>query len=748
MVADVTLRDLSDVPNLPGYSIQELKDRYHKPQTWNCVNGQRIEQKEGLSHERPKFVKAARAADPWRKGSLPDSTSRALLKTAAKQTEHCELPAWDAFDRHVLRYYGFFKESVVESNLENYRVRKVVILYYLEDDTCQILEPRQDNSGIPQGTFVRRHRFPAPKGYLKPEDIRVGEDISCYGRLIRVYDCDPFTREYYDQIGAPQDGPCDVEGDTFNMTQEALKKTNPCPPRTYEKIYREVMLGGGHINADMQQFLEMDKKVLRFFAIMDDLSTPQFERRPFIILFFLQDDQVEIREQYPLNCGRDNFPIFFRKNKMLAGPVVLDGPQSQPRKKAEYVHGHDLYVGQHVTLSGYNFFIYDADEFTRQYFRDVLSRELEPPKEVQLPDRAVPRAKTPPYTGYGSWDDSMGSVLHLIPKPPKKDYNKLFYHEGKIMRFTARFAKPKPEDVDRLFVINYYLADDTMCIHEPPQRNLGIVTGKFLDKNVHLNQLTGDIFRIEDFTSGNRIKVLNHEFEIIDCDEYTRKLLADPNQRHTSMDLVTILEKMRESMRQQFPLVRDIFRRFDTDHDSVITKDEFKKGCEKFGFLLSDEEVITILKHFDARQDGQVSYNEFCDVLLDEDYTTSMLKTKPNMDLDYDASYHERAASKVEERAETEAVRKAVRELGDAVYKKSEFFPRLMKEFSHLTHLSVVNCEQIQWALLQLGQSFTLQDVQRAAVFVMGPDADLQAIPYIGFFRSLQNAYHDLAHIR
>ena len=31
------------------------------------------------------------------------------------------------------------------------------------------------------------------------------------------------------------------------------------------------------------------------------------------------------------------------------------------------------------------------------------------------------RAKTPPYTGYGSWDDSMGSVTHLIPKLPKKD---------------------------------------------------------------------------------------------------------------------------------------------------------------------------------------------------------------------------------------------------------------------------------------------------------------------------------------
>ena len=35
--------------------------------------------------------------------------------------------------------------------------------------------------------------------------------------------------------------------------------------------------------------------------------------------------------------------------------------------------------------------------------------------------RCVARAKTPPYTGYGSWEDSMGSVTHLVPKLPKKE---------------------------------------------------------------------------------------------------------------------------------------------------------------------------------------------------------------------------------------------------------------------------------------------------------------------------------------
>jgi hypothetical protein len=66
----------------------------------------------------------------------------------------CLSSKWHVLDSfsflQVLRFYGYFKESVVESNIENHRVRKVVLYYYLEDDSLHVAEPRQDNSGIPQ----------------------------------------------------------------------------------------------------------------------------------------------------------------------------------------------------------------------------------------------------------------------------------------------------------------------------------------------------------------------------------------------------------------------------------------------------------------------------------------------------------------------------------------------------------------------------------------------------------------------
>jgi len=741
--------DLSAVPNLPGYGFQTRKKRYHKPQTFGTVAGIRIEHQEGVTYEKPKMVKAAKDMESWRAGSLPNSTTRdeyaAPPDAAARQ--HCELPAWDALDRHVLRFYGYFKEAVIETNLENWRTRKCIIFYYLEDDTCIITEKKQDNSGIPQGTLIRRHRFPGPNGgFLSPDDLMVGGMLSIYGRTIRIIDADGYTREYYKRNGTELGPPEQAEGDAFGDSY-SREVGYPGIPRTHERLYREVELGGGHINTDMQQFLEWDRKVCRFFAVQDDLSMPTFERRPFVILYFLADDTVEIREQYPLNCGRDTFPIFFRRARMPKGKYQVLGPMDQCLKQSEFTTIQDIVVGKMINLQGNDFFIYDADEFTRGYFTEELKTPLADRCDVQLPERSVPRPPTPPYTGFGSWDDSMTSVLSLIPKQPKKDFIKLFKNSGKVLRFTAKFANPKPEDQERLFVVNFHLFDDTLSIHEPPQRNLGIVTGRFLEKGVHLNMATGNLFTPEDLYPGAVIEVHNRKLELMECDEYTRKYYTQA-QETTGLDLEAVLEKVKEGMRQQYPLVRDCFRKFDQDKDGVLTQSEFKQMLEKFSFTnMSDKEVLILMKYFDTRQDGQVSYNEFCDALLDEDYTTGMMKMKPGLKAEFDEGYASNAAIKTEERAETDQVRKAVRAISDVVYKQGQTAYKLKKEFAHMTHENTVTAHQIKKALSNIGKTFSLQEVQRCILFAL-PDADLNKVNYVDFLKSMNAIYNDMCRVR
>jgi hypothetical protein len=52
-------------------------------------------------------------------------------------------PVYSKLDKVVLRFYGFSKEHVVESRLENYRIRKLTIYYYLEDKSIKLVEPKQ-----------------------------------------------------------------------------------------------------------------------------------------------------------------------------------------------------------------------------------------------------------------------------------------------------------------------------------------------------------------------------------------------------------------------------------------------------------------------------------------------------------------------------------------------------------------------------------------------------------------------------
>lgn len=100
-----------------------------------------------------------------------------------------------------MRFYGYFKESVVESRLENYRIRKLIIFYYLEDRSIQLIEPKQTNSGAPQGIFLKRQMMIKQDGSqmpFEPTDFRIGLDLGLCGRSIRIYDCDQYTREFFE----------------------------------------------------------------------------------------------------------------------------------------------------------------------------------------------------------------------------------------------------------------------------------------------------------------------------------------------------------------------------------------------------------------------------------------------------------------------------------------------------------------------------------------------------------------------
>merc|ERR1712188_40763 len=93
-----------------------------------------------------------------------------------------------------------------------------------------------------------------------------------------------------------------------------------------------------------------------------------------------------------------------------------------------------------------------------------------------------PSMEIPPYTGFGSEEDSLGSFYSLVPKAPKANWAKYFENDKKILRFVAQLDTRAPEDRERLFIVSYYLADDTIIVYEPPARNSGFMGGKFMER--------------------------------------------------------------------------------------------------------------------------------------------------------------------------------------------------------------------------------------------------------------------------
>ena len=53
----------------------------------------------------------------------------------------------------------------------------------------------------------------------------------------------------------------------------------------------------------------------------------------------------------------------------------------------------------------------------------------------------------------------------------------LTYRQGlnsNVFRFVAKLDTKRPIDIDRNFIIFYYLSDNTIAVFERPQRNSGV----------------------------------------------------------------------------------------------------------------------------------------------------------------------------------------------------------------------------------------------------------------------------------
>ena len=281
------------------------------------------------------------------------------------------------------------------------------------------------------------------------------------------------------------------------------------------KEFMEKSLGGGRV-ASQKQFLDNDRKVLRFFCLSEDL--------PFVVHYYLADDTVEIRECHHPNDGRDSFPLLLRRQRLPFSHEV-----KQPGLAFigdNYLTCNEIDPAGVINCYGRIFHIQGVDQYTQEFYAAKYGKFFEL-GNIPLPQAPAPVEKqVPPYNGFGSEVDTLGYIYDLVPKKPKGDFFKAVDNDKKVLRYTARFNTKVPEDVDRRFIISVYLADDSISIYEPAQKNSGIMDGPFLRRNRYKNvDKNNDFISPSELAIGADIKINGYSFHVLSCDEYTQNYL-------------------------------------------------------------------------------------------------------------------------------------------------------------------------------------------------------------------------------
>ncbi|MEW5310499.1 MAG: hypothetical protein WDW38_002293 [Sanguina aurantia] len=435
-------------------------------------------------------------------------------------------PGWLLYDKQVLRFYAYFLEHIEHSPLEDWRVRRCQVRVYLEDDSVEVVEPREANSGLPQGTLLTRGKVSLTDGSrLTWRQLSVGGELKLYGRSYRLVGCDASTRTHMEKAGLPQSEDRPFPEGKYDLGRQPTHST--LPP------------------ADSQEGLS--DRVLRFFCCWDDTARVFGLKLPFALHYYLGDDTVEVAEMHLRNGGRDPFPLLLSRSKLPKTIPPVGGrpmsPEARRKLALQHYHWTELRIGGLVQVYGRSMLIYDMDRSTKGWYAQHMGAreaDMRPiPVDFDMSVKRPPLVVPPHTSGFGSEEDSRRNVLDLQPKAPQGDYMHFMETWNKVMRFSAKMVQHRgrqlvgPHDAQRRFVISYHLLDQTLSVWEPPQANSGMKGGTFLERTKVKKEGGGgavgsladigggrdNLYTDADMEVGRVVVLFSRAFELLDADE-------------------------------------------------------------------------------------------------------------------------------------------------------------------------------------------------------------------------------------
>ncbi|XP_054642272.1 EF-hand domain-containing family member C2 isoform X1 [Dunckerocampus dactyliophorus] len=616
------------LPFLPGncHSKQLLKDKFHKSQHFDYSSDLPLltgMEKPGIGGELLLGQKLKSKHSVYPRGATGG------------------LPSWVAFDKQALCFEAYFQEEVPEAPNETYRIRKCKIYFYLEDDTMQVVEPEYKNSGIPQGTLIRRQRIPLPP---PREDqcynvfhFNLNQKMVLFSHAFTITNCDQFTRNFLTKCGVILNDPVSVPDDPYRSLRDKIEKSMS-PLRPYER------------RDTLKQFLDHDREVLRFFCFWDDTKTMFGELRELVLHYFLADDTIAINEVIPPNSGRVTVSKFLSRSKLpkhVSNQLALPGEMTNRTVlnvlastrqgdrymldslkvglqgitgaiQEEFYKDFDLTVGSELNVWGRKVIIADCDDFTKDYYRSKYGIEDFTPVQYKADVAPKPPRPVPPYNGFGSEEDSLSSCQRLLPKPPQKDLHKFMAYdrrglESNVLKFYAKMVTTSQVDSDREFIISFYLSDDSISVFERSQKNSGVLGGMFLARGrvkkpgqeLFKSELS-EYFTARDLYVGATLCLNNRLFQLLDADEYTFNYLEQHAGQFPKADIGIILGKVRSIQEEKQREIRNFLSLSDPANTGFVTFESFRGLLVGMECGLSEHEVLVLCRAFVERKQSDV----------------------------------------------------------------------------------------------------------------------------------------------
>ena len=544
----------------------------------------------------------------------------------------------------ILRFYAFYTKSI--SSDTDKQSRNVTITFYMTDETVQIYEHKERNSGFQGGCLLNRQKVYISrldvernkslnnsvsllnsnyKQYFKVNDqtqdiyvlsihnFNIGKSISIGGTIYHIYDCDANTRYLLEKSNIvvpiaidPLSNPDYISNPNYFAKSSWITTSdnNNIDLSDNQNHLLGVPLHDGKVLAFKAYWRDPETSILRLVKIKYTIKSK----------YISMTELTKSKEHtHPLFLSYTKIP----RCKSLKTTLGLSNKSAYSvnfeESDQEYYTELDFKIGGEIHVHGREFFIYDCDDYTREYYASVLNAPLDASLDIShlLPQAPVqvPIEICAP-TGIGTSEDTLASCKKLMPQPPQKRIDPLTSNHKMLIFIAVRVDHAELPDNQRQFKLCYYTEDQTIELSELIQPNSGYTNKKICSRSKVIKpgyDISGDFYTLDDLYLGAVITINGFQYSIHKICKYTDTYLKNIKTKGYTYEDLNIVSKSRLNLIIQqfvnlfwtrFSTIREGFRYCDRDKDGFITLPELMNIMVDLNISYIECEAIGLLEWF------------------------------------------------------------------------------------------------------------------------------------------------------